>query len=529
MDIFRNYPLTRELHAFWRQTIQSEFLVESDFLSPAQYVQQAPKKFYSRESFFAYYVFLINAYSANAKELFSLLSDSEQGIDNANKVLEEINTLNIHDILLPSGEVELPYFIDSEIHFNLLKLYESCFYPMLLPVAQHSRIRRGKNFDAMEFFSVIEELKSGDFSFIVNAYDKTVRNGIAHGNINLSDREIIYTDKKGNRTALAVREVVRLFDTLIDVCNGFCLALKLFMFTHVSGNVSFKVPRSFLIEELKILCGLPGWKVQNAFDSFTIEGKKQLTIYIKNDNWDRMKVSMFSFLTAYWSEALTESYERVFLGIHSTHSLPGWASFDAQVLRSLRKQGTTDLEPYSAALEGHVQFVPRFRFPWLFLKIGGWRSVMWSIRTKRRALHEGQRKIVARDSHFHSKGTFICVADSSVVLNLTEGTERDFIKARYSEIVTSIKRHTRQQQQWYSLQRYLPIQYIRVFIYSSDKRVRYLRYSGLSPQLVGMIQINTSKMIKNVDLLNCDIEDKGKYRIYWHRNWEGNIKSSDPV
>lgn len=527
MKILKENPLTRELHKFWRSKISTDLNIDSSYLSSIHYVNETPKRFYLKEAFRAYLNFLTVADKTDSILLQKVLSASEQNLDNANNALNEINNIQIHDIGPPDNEIELIDFIDTKIHFNLLKLYESCLFGFLLVVAEYERIKHKKGIEGMDLYNVIDDLKNGSFAFVFSAYRGTVRNGIAHGKVVFKERDIKYTDKKGNSELVSSREIIKLFDYLIDINNGLSLALKTFMLSDVGykKKTEFNIPRSILVEELKTTCKTPGWEILNSFESLSIGNKKQLTIYVKNSNWDSNKVKWYCFFTAYRAEALTKQYERFFLSLGSTHSLPGWAAFNGYKLRELRENDSNDLNEYFAALEnGLVMFVPKFKLPRLIYKLGSFRNALLiSLSLQHQKQKEkSSTRIEVRDAYFHSKGSYLVVTDSSVVLRrgLTEGEIINVIANNYKGIVNQVFRYTKNQLSFLNLQKYLPIRYARVFIYDTDMRIRNLRHSGLIPELIAAIEINNSRRIKTVNLINCEIEQKGKYKIYWHENWK---------
>lgn len=527
MKALRQNPLTYRLHDYWRLKIEKELGINPTFLSTINYISSGPKKFYSKVAYDAYLGFLLSSDKEDGNLLVSILNEYEQNLDNANSILNELCSMDIHDIILPDSEIGLINFIDDRIHFNLLKVYESVFFSFLVVVAKYGRVRGKKGTDGLDLYNVIDDLKKQrEFSFVDSMYFNTVRNGIAHGKIIFTEREITYIDKKGNKETLGTREIVKIFDNLIDASNGFCLALKVFLFSRTKGLIksAIVIPKSFLIEELKTVCEIPGWRILNCFESVTIGNKRQLTIYIRNMNWDASKVKWYCFFTAYWGECLTQGYERIFISLNSDPSLPGWAAFDASKLRELRERGEENIYEYKDALEdAGIQFTPKHRFPSIIYKLGTYRNafrIVWSLYTQKRHDNSSNRTKV-RDSYFHSNGSYLVIADSSVVLKagLTEDEAREFISANYRTIMTETFKFTKGQLSFLSLKRYLPIKYARVFIYSSDMRIRKLRYSGLIPELIATIEINVSDKIRTVGLLNCKVEEKGKYRIYWHENW----------
>jgi len=49
--------------------------------------------------------------------------------------------------------------------------------------------------------------------------------------------------------------------------------------------------------------------------------------------------------------------------------------------------------------------------------------------------------------------------------------------------------------------------------------VRNLRNSGLIPELVATIEVNTTKRIQTIDIIGGKPEQLGKYRIVWNKKW----------
>ena len=375
---FDKNPATLELHAFVIKRINEEFQYinfpsNTNYLSIVNYINESPEKFYSKEIYKKYFDFFEKHKIQEPKVLADILIDIEPQLNISNRTLIDINKKNIHDIILPEEQNDLINFIDKEVHFNLLKIFETAFYNFLLIIAKFSRISRGKNTDGLDLYNVVEEIKNTEFDFVSNVFNNTIRNGIAHGKVIFTDLDIIYTDKKGNKEQIRIKKIIKIFDTLIDFTNAFCLALKVFYFSNPKFLETYKIriPKSILIEELQAKSNAPAWKITNCLDSVALNDKNQLIIYINNDNWDFNKVQWYCFSTAYWAERLTKSYDRIFFSLNSSHSLNGWAGFDGNRLKELREQNATQIESYTEVLENNmIFFVPKIKFPRLIYKIG---------------------------------------------------------------------------------------------------------------------------------------------------------------
>ncbi|WP_369765281.1 hypothetical protein [Flavobacterium sp. WC2429] len=533
--IIENNPATKQQHDNWQLRIKSEFpntdfSFSSDYLCLIHYLDKTPQKFYSKEAFKQYLSFLENAKVKDPKLLSNILIDAEPLLSISNKILTEVNNKPVHDTFLPKEHNDLINFIDKDIHYNLLKIYETPFFHLSKIVAKYHWIKDNKSTDGLDLYNSVEQLKKVDFTFVERFYLHDVRNGIAHGKIIFSDMDITYIDKKGGKTIIPTRKIIDTLDGILDITNGFCLAFKVFSLTNSVFFESYKIqiPQSILLEELQAKANGPAWTITNCLESVAMRDKKQLIIYVKNDNWDYNKVNWYSFTTALWAEALTKSYERIFFSLHSTHnriSPTGWAGYDATMFRRLREIDEMRFEAFIGVLENdYVYFIPKIKFPKFIYKIGTFLSVI------KITLPLEWRKYVdtyfpnpffIRETQIHSKKNFSVVQDPSVIIkpnfqNDVEGLIRDN-KKRIMKLAIN---YSRKQCSRYSLTRYLPVKYARVFIYDTDKRVRNLRNSGLTPELIATIEVNTTKHIKTIDIINGTPEQIGKYRIVWNKRWQ---------
>ena len=146
---FDKNPATLELHAFVIKRINEEFQYinfpsNTNYLSIVNYINESPEKFYSKEIYKKYFDFFEKHKIQEPKVLANILIDIEPQLNISNRTLIDINKKNIHDIILPEEQNDLINFIDKEVHFNLLKIYETAFFNFLLIIAKFSRISRGK-------------------------------------------------------------------------------------------------------------------------------------------------------------------------------------------------------------------------------------------------------------------------------------------------------------------------------------------------------------------------------------------------
>ncbi len=532
--IIENNPATKQLHEDWQFRIKEEFpntdfSHSSDYLCLIHYIDKAPQKFYSKEAFKQYLTFLENVKLTDPKLLADILIDAEPLLNISNRILTEVNDKPIHDTFLPKDDNDLINFIDKEIHYNLLKLYETPLFNLSRVVAKYYWIKANKATDGLDLYNSIEQLKKVGFDFVDRFYLHDVRNGIAHGKVIFTDVDITYLDKKGGKAKISTRKIIDALDGTLDIANGFCLALKVFSFTNPDffESCGIQIPQSILLEELQSKANGPAWTITNCLESVAVHDKKQLMIYVKNDNWDYGKVHWYSFTTAMWAEALTKSYDRIFFSLHSTHnqlSPTGWAAYDARKFKHLREIDEKRFEAFKGVLEdNYVFFIPKFKFPKFIYKIGTYRSIMktaFPLVWRKYIDTYFPNPFLVRETQIHSKKNFTVIQDPSVIIKPNFQTDIEgLIRKNKSRIVNLAIRYSRRQCSRFSLTRYLPVRYIRVFIYDTDKRVRSLRNSGLIVNLIATIEVNTTKRIKTIDILGGTPEQIGKYRIVWNQRW----------
>jgi len=363
-------PATKQQHDNWQLKIQEEFpdtdfSLSSDYLSLIQYIDKAPQKFYSREAYKRYLSFLKSAKITDPIILGELLIEAEQLLSISNRILTEINDKPIHDVLLPKEHNDLINFIDKEIHYNLLKVYETPFFHLSKIVAKFHWIKANKGTEGLDLYNTVEQLKKVDFDFVESFYLHDVRNGIAHGKIIFTDMDITYIDKKGGKAKIPTRTIIDTLDGILDITNGFCLAFKVFSMTNSDffENYGIQIPQSILLEELQAKANGPAWTITNCLEGVAMHDKKQLMIYVKNDNWDYNKVLWYSITTAIWAEAFTKSYDRIFFSLQSKYnklSPKGWAAYDASKFKHLREINEKKCEAFKGVLESdYILFNPK--------------------------------------------------------------------------------------------------------------------------------------------------------------------------
>ena len=194
-------PLTKGDNEYWTNEVIEKFPIlknhsDSKFLSLKEFLILKPQSFYNTNCYNKYFEFLLSFKDTKERNLIEILKEEDNNLDIAIKTLNEINSLNIHDNLLPEDDLELIRYIENNVHFNYLKLTEGVFSVFIKIIASHNRIIRDKPSQGLNIFNSVEELKNTEFNFLTTSYSNTIRNSIAHGGVEFKERNIIYKDKK---------------------------------------------------------------------------------------------------------------------------------------------------------------------------------------------------------------------------------------------------------------------------------------------------------------------------------------------
>lgn len=539
--LLRDDSITKHLHDHWREIIHDRFSVladaqAEDCLSLVSYLNSSPEKFYSDKDYENLFSFLTGLLNTHGQELKLFLEKHEREVGLALKYLNEINELRqTHEEILPSDDYELILWVDKNINFNYLRLIEGVWGTLILPVAHFDLLERGKDTRTLkQISSRADILKRGRYSNLTDYYSSTIRNGIAHGDVSYSDGEIIFRDNRGNEQKLGLREFVRWFDLLIDQCNGMALALKVFFISKREAlqKKSIPFPRQIFSDELKVSATAPGWGFIDALDSYApVQKKSQLNIYVKNSSFFYSHVLYYCLRTAILAESFMQGYQRYFISIITEKGYPGFAAFDGELLKDFRQKAVSDLATYGQAIESSgIFFAPKYKLPKIFQKVStliysfqGMMPTLW----QNEVMTHWKSPFQIRDVRSHRKGLRLVIRDPSLVIK--DEFKFDVVTLIRAERKVIVRKATRAARREYSLLspfRYLPVSYVRVMIYDKDFRKRHLRNSGLMPNLVCTIEVNSSKRIKTIDILGGRVECIGKYRVVWNKNWQQESEES---
>ncbi len=528
---FKINPLTKELHKLRLSKISSRIPIlkecgHDSYLSIWKYIQNTPEKFYCKKACWDIYHFLEQLKNDDIDNLIQILLNFNELSSLSFVALEDINTLRFHDIKIDFDDYELFSFLDTSIHPSYLKLTETTYTNLIYPISSYQRIKRGKKLEGFDVFQRVAELEKSEYSHLAKPYDNTIRNAIAHGGVIYKPPFItIYKDKKGNIRDINSKEMIRIFDEMLDVCNGLSLGIRLFYFTNLNllEKYSIKPPLTIITEELKAQLDAPRWEIIRCFESETFDNRSQLIVFTRNSFLDSMKLYYNLFRSAFLIEKYAPNYDRYYFRLESKYSLLGSAGFIGNEIKKLRNKDNVKTIDYRGILEDNlIIFYPKIKLPRLIFKISTLISsfkIHYEIEKSKFIESIKPLSINVRDTKIHKNG-YYCVIRSSVFLKANQELSlENLIKEKHNLIVKEAVKKARKDASINDFSRYLPVGYIKISIFSEDFRIRKLTNSGLIPELMCTIEKKHLKRIKQVDLLGGKVEIREKSRIVWNKNY----------
>jgi len=526
-------PMTARLQESKRRELVSQFPVlrgcpHESYLSLAKYLREIPERFYCRESFEKFWGFLSTEMQSNQIQLLTILDNRQHEIDRAFLILSTINREHWHEHPADTDEYNRIRFIDRTINPAYLTLIEGVYVHFVYLIAASSRLNRGKPLDKLDVFNCVEEIRLTTHSAFGHPYNNTVRNSVAHGGTTYRENETIYQDKKGNTHSLTHHEMIRLTDTLLDLCNACALALKLFYILNL--NTGINVPRQLMMEELQSEAEAPWWHIEGFVLSET-GSQSQLVIYATPNTRDYWKVLHSAFLSGALCEQFSPGFDRYFFSLRSGIAYPGWAGFDGNKLREAREKGSITYDDYRGVLEGNrLFFAPKMKVPQLLCRIETYLyifQILWPITMAEARLRAGQSLVMPRSSAIHKNG-WRSVLRGSVVIRFPENIDvQQVIRKSCRRIIRSVLKKARKEANLCNPAKFLPLGFARIGVYKTDHRCRELEGYGLGPELICTVQISRIKRIQAPDIYQSSIETKGKYRIAWNKAWLDSMKEGE--
>jgi len=530
--------ITQGWHQYKRERIRTEFPVLSTcshqhYLSIWEYIDQYPQKLYSKKTFHDLLKLLLDLQTNGPASLMTLFKDYEEALSAGFQSLKEINALSFHDVELPDDNYAQIQFCDAYIHPNYVKLTEGVYANLIAPITVYLRIKRSAKLGAFKIYDRVQELKNSSYDYLAEPYSNIVRNGIAHGGVSFSQRNVFlsvtYRDDKGNSETLAIKDVTRHFDDMLDICNGLALAFRIFFLsnTGLTRTYNIKPPFSILADELQAETEMPGWKATSIIKSeVTYNNRHELIISTENHFLNTFKLYYQVFRSVHLIVALGDyfgfRFQRYVVWLNSKYSLNGWAAFDGDKLHNAIASGSIQLEDYKEALENNlIFFVPKIKLPAVLFKIPTYLSIMKTLYTTyRQKLKYSQTTlwIEPRRTSIHNRGFWAIIDASTAVMQNSAAPIGDLIRTHCKQIVKKTIKIAKKQARWLEPAKYLPVDFIRIGVFRKDFRARQLKGPGLIPELLCTIEVNKLKVVNTIDIAGGVLETIGNFRIVWNKN-----------
>lgn len=496
----------------------------TSFLALRPLLDGCPERFFNRQAFSFLLDWLKKRDTADRGSLVTYFSNRRTEIDAALHFLRQINSENWHDDPVKGeNDYGAMRLIDRVVHPAYLRLVEAVLAPLIRAPAHFSRLDRGKSTDKLDIFNLAEELSKTPFSECTKHYHHTVRNGIGHGGVTYLRDGIRYQDKNGGSKTLSIRDFIRLFDDLLDTCNGLATALKIFLITHT--RYGYTLPRELLIEELREGTCSPWWSIEGCIESEIPKGK-QLLIYARPKSRDILKVQWSAIYSAMVAESLAPDYQRYFVSLGSPKGSFGWAAFDGKKLAETRLSGAGEVCHYVGAYEDIGFFYPIK--PALPRILGRIETFIGIARAHKQLLREQVRnairtpKISCRDATIHRNAWGYVLNGKVVISAFGNQSISQAVRVYKRRILRKVAAAGKASTYLLNPARHLPLGFARISVYSVDYRRRRLDGFGLGEQLICTLQLQRIRKIRSLDILGSTIETTGNWRIAWNKEWIAN-------
>ncbi|GGF01712.1 hypothetical protein [Hymenobacter cavernae] len=488
-----------------------------------KYFNSSPEKYFCKISYDTYTKFLNECLTNNKINLIQLLLEKEEAFNIAYKLLQNINTKDIHEYQISDKDA---WFIDEYVNYSYLQLLEGVLLPYMQLAAYVELVNKGKGTDNLDLYTCINNINKGDLKYIESLYDHNLRNGIGHGKIVYHETKAEYIDKRGQVKVMYFYQFVRKLDELIDVLNGFTLAYITFILNnkHATG---INLPRQAIFDEIKSRSSSDDWTLTSVVNQ-TILNKNQLAIIIESGCKSQSDLQDRIINTVTKSANLIKhSFDIIYL--HITHNkFPGFIKFDVNKINNIDPLTATKQRYLDAAIDSLEWFLDGFSKDMpvsMDLK-----SFPKDLQFKGISIYKEEiiNDFLFKDIQQHAStyNKYLLVKDANYVYIGDVANNENIINSIKDSLYKLIE-HTKEKSieltKIYN-HRQMPLKYICISIFESDKRTRELRTTGIKPNRICTIQINTTNEVGNINLMDSKTEVyKGAF-FNWNHYWRNNFE-----
>ncbi len=487
------------------------------------YAREIPWKFFDRGTATNALRVLNEIRATDDSLLLSFFNDRHGEIEIALRSLDEINRAAFHDrdwsSLKPLDQIR---DIRELIHPAYLQLCETALKTLLHPIAV---LQRRKGGSKSETFTADERMeaarKAGVSAF--EPFDSRVRNAIAHGGVKFAQDSIKYRNvgaKEVKVRTTTLPETVRLFEDLLDICNGLAVAYRLLvqLDQKLLFSESAPIPPALVFPEVQHQLNTVGWHVRDYLEYEYGNDQRDLNLFVTSSYFDDHKTRLSVIRAASFASRFMPSFARCYVRLDRRGSIGGWGLFDTAKVRELLQRGITDSPSYLAAVPDGGFII----FPWsrYFRVFGPFRligSITEVLRTSWPALRGKVQRPEVRHVRTVSKRTYACVTATTVLHIDDLQTAMNFVANNIRSLLRSAVKEGWRQPETSKWLRWLPRGYVQVDVLRLDRRRRQLVSSGIDDaNLLCRIVRKTRGQIPAA-LHESVPQDFGDVKVFWNR------------
>lgn len=487
------------------------------------YAREIPWKFFNRDIAASTLRVLHEIRATNDRLLLSFFKEHHGEIEIALRSLDEINRATFHDRDWWSlADLEQIRDIRELIHPAYLQLCEAVLKTLLHPIAVFQRRKGGSDseaFKADERIDAAEKAGLGDFE----PFDSIVRNAIAHGRVKFAKDAIEY---RNIGTPPKVRpktpsETLRLFEDLLDLCNGLAVAYRLLVLLDAKllFSESAPIPPALVFPEVQHQLNTAGWHVRDYLEYEYGNGERDLNLFVTSSYFDDHKTRLSVIRAATFASRFMPAFDRCYVRLERRGRIGGWGLFDTAKIRELLRRGVTDGPSYlAAAPEGGFIVLPWSRYFHVFgpLRLIG--SITEVLRTSWPAMRGQVQRPEVRHVRTVSKKTYACVTATTVLHIEDLQTAMNFVANNLRSLLRAAVKAGWRQPETSRWLRLLPVGNVQVDVLRTDRRRRQLVSSGIEdPNLLCRIVRKTRGQIPVTPLHESVSQDFGDVKVFWNR------------
>lgn len=486
------------------------------------YAREIPWKFFDPGTATKTLEVLREIRATNDRRLLSFFKDRHGEIEIAIRSLDEINRAAFHDRDWWSlADLEQIRDIRELIHPTYLQLCEGVLKTLLHPIAVFQRRKDGSDSETFKADERIDAARKAGLSDFA-PFDSIVRNAIAHGRVKFAKDVIEYrnigTPGKVRRTSPS--ETLRLFEDLLDICNGVAVAYRLLVLldSKLLFSESAPIPPALVFPEVQHQLNTVGWHVRDYLEYEYGNGERDLNLFVTSSYFDDHKTRLSVIRAATFASRFMPAFDRCYVRLERRGSIGGWGLFDTAKIRELIRRGVTDGPSYlTATPDGGFIVFPWSRYFHVFGPLRLMGSIIEVLRTSWPALRGQVQRPEVRDVRTVSKTTYACITATTVLHVDDLQTAMNFVANNVRSLLREAVKAGWRQSETSKWLRWLPVGFIEVDVHRSDRRRRQLRSSGLDENLLCRIVRKTRGQIPITPLHESVPQDYGDVKVFWNR------------